>query len=182
MHDLGDFQNLGNIALTFDPTTSHFTAKLSNNPVKYPGQNRPEMMDNPNTLNRVNGTLQRLNSGIDNLTAVAKAGGEKDIPGYILKSLQQQSVPLEKINGLSREFMQKLNYTDVSELMPGDLKAFLANPGGSSQNNAPKASAVAPRGIPEDVSNIQTYGAPIDIPEGMSARDFIAKLRKEGKI
>jgi hypothetical protein len=115
--------------------------------------------------------------------AVAKEEGI-DPNAFILSSLRNNGVDLKKIPSLENAIKSShMQYTDEGDTEKGSLSGFLSNPGGGqggARNNAPAASSGAPRGVTNYGNSIP--GQPIDIPEGVSPRDYLQQLRSQGKF
>lgn len=176
-------QNSRVIGLDWNPNTNQVEAKVRRQPLTEKEQYLGADQRDPRiTLQKVNESVSRLNMGLTGLANVAKASGEKDIGGYLTKVLQQQGVDLRNMGDTSGQIMKSIR-SQYAEEDPekGSLSGFLANPGGTipgGGNNAPAGSLGAPRGNLGEILGMKVD----DIPEGMSARDFIKQLKKENKF
>lgn len=146
--------------------------------------------------------LSNLNGYLTNLANIAKKEGS-NIDAYVFKVLKDAGwSPTKEIDGVPAQLMRGMiisNGGKVNEKGPvgvtapisrfapedvgGDLKSFLTNPGGSRQpSDASGTQSYQTRGVIKgNLSDETLLGIRTDeIPEGMSARDFIRQL-KAGK-
>lgn len=183
IQDLGHYTDMQNVNVRFNPSTNHFEAIIQRgNNVPKQGGLGLDTRDPRTVLPQVQESLSRLNQGLDSMAVVAKTAGYP-IQEYLAKSLVQFGARVDNINDPAGAFFQAVGgvkamqytdeYSDTSKLERGSLKDFLANPSGSKTLEKPKAIT--------NYADMIT-GPAEDIPEGMSARDFVKKLKAEGKF
>lgn len=132
---------------------------------------------------RINQSFDKLNGGMGNLVPIAIASGEKNLSSYLLKSLVQNGADLNKVDDpqgkilraimstRTQEQSTKMQYTDETSAPASTLATFLKNPTGE----LPKPSQTPSTSNLGDILGVQVD----NIPEGMSARDFIRQLQKK---
>lgn len=142
--------------------------------------------------------VSNLNMGLKNMAEIAKTEGT-NVDAYLFKVLKDNGFrPDKDIDGVPAQVMRALitgnggkvkdaPSSPVQRFAPedvrGDLSSFLTNPAGSQgQQTTSQDGPHQRRGVIKgNLSDEQLIGIQTDeIPEGMSARDFI-KMLKAGK-
>lgn len=175
-----------------DKTNSYGLVDNQNRPVQRMERALGNQFPDKVYLNSMLDVLDRVNSGIHNLAYVHEKNpaGAQDTPKYLLQTLQTIGFrPGDNISGATQGMLKAVIKSQAPDMTPEELNNRVLKFGQDSQKQGPSVAQFVSnptneplpkvrRGIQGNLSDEKLMGIQTDdIPEGMSARDFIKQLQ-----